>query len=234
MLAIRRAPIPAPPPRPRYPGQLFGLADAEQATVVFADIGGNRASAALTPLLLAFGALRTPPVLTVIKCAELYATAAEHAAAHGGSGVDGAVPDAASLWSALKEQHGQADPGPAAAAPPPATQPDDSTGPSSADSSPNPATPPCPSSIGVPPSAAGGGGPPRAGDGRQLNPNCAPDETRICFQHLNSGRCNRAGCGYRHLPPDHPDAQADLAKRSKVGWRPEDPRRRPGATVPKA
>ena len=114
MLAIRCATPGSRTRTPlRYPGQLFGL---EPATVVFADIGGNRASAALTPLLLAFGARRTPPVLTVVKCRELYAAAAEHAAAHGGSGVDGEVPDAASLWSALKEQHGQADPGPAAAA----------------------------------------------------------------------------------------------------------------------
>ena len=43
---------------------------------MFADIGGNRAAAALTPLLLGFAALPRPPVLTVVKCRELYQAAA--------------------------------------------------------------------------------------------------------------------------------------------------------------
>ena len=212
----------------RYPGQLFGLADAERAEVVFADIGGNRASSALAPLLLAFGALRSPPVLTVVKCRELCSAAAEHAAAHGGVGFNGEVPDAASLWSALKEQYGQADPGPAVAmASPPAPATATHTDSTDSDSTEQPPAPP--HSTATPPSP-----PSVAADGRQLNPNCAAGEKRICFKHLNTGRCVQAGCGYRHLARDHPDALADHAKRSEVGWQPEDPRRRPGATVPKA
>ena len=226
----------------RYPGQLFGLAGAERAGVVFADIGGNRASAALTPLLLAFGALRSPPVLTVIKCRELFTAAAEHALAHGGVGDNGEVPAAASLWSALKEQHGQADPGPAVAM---ATQTDAAGSPDSDSATRLPAPA---DSTAMPPSAPRADSPSVAAagkrvscnttaanaDGQQLNPKCTAGETRICFKYLNTGRCVRAGCGYRHLAREHPDALADHAKRSEVGWQPEDPRRRPGATVPKA
>ena len=44
----------------------------------------------------------------------------------------------------------------------------------------------------------------------------APGETRICFSFLNKGQCDRAGsCRFRHLTPDHPDAQADRIRASR-------------------
>ena len=47
-----------------------------------------------------------------------------------------------------------------------------------------------------------------------------PDETRLCFTFTNKGRCGRAACTLRHLLPTHPEAIADAAKRSAIGWQP--------------
>ena len=47
------------------------------------------------------------------------------------------------------------------------------------------------------------------------------DERRICYSYLNKGRCKKAACAFRHLPPTHPEAIADQSRRAQVGWRPE-------------
>ena len=45
----------------------------------------------------------------------------------------------------------------------------------------------------------------------------ASTESRLCFEFLNLGRCDRANCSFRHLLPTHPDAVADAARRERVG-----------------
>ena len=45
-----------------------------------------------------------------------------------------------------------------------------------------------------------------------LNPKSTADAP-ICYSFLNAGRCYRKFCSFRHLVPEHPEAQADAARR---------------------
>uniref|UniRef100_A0A6S9UJ46 C3H1-type domain-containing protein n=1 Tax=Chrysotila carterae TaxID=13221 RepID=A0A6S9UJ46_CHRCT len=51
-------------------------------------------------------------------------------------------------------------------------------------------------------------------DCEELNIACdSEQERRLCFEFANTGRCTRRRCTFRHLPHEHPDAVADLARR---------------------
>jgi hypothetical protein len=65
---------------------------------------------------------------------------------------------------------------------------------------------------GHPGACAGSDGPTQA-----ATPLLAVDDTRICFPFLNRGVCSfGAGCRFRHLAPDHPDAIADRVRTGHV------------------
>ena len=65
------------------------------------------------------------------------------------------------------------------------------------------------------PVATSSGQPSSSGPSSPHSP--AAEETRICFPFLNRGVCSfGAGCRFRHLAPDHPDAIADRVRTGHI------------------
>ena len=79
--------------------RLAEMAAEAGVDVVFVDINGNRASAAVAPLVRVLQE-RLRPQVTVVKSRELYKAAGKHRdACEGGGGGESALPEGARFWA---------------------------------------------------------------------------------------------------------------------------------------
>lgn len=214
------------------------------ASVVFVDLGGNRAASAVVPLLLRLQT-ELSPRLIVVKCRALHAAAKAHEARVAAAAAAAtATTSAASVAAGAKAgTAGAAPPGSAGAAHNTATTPTaeatgracfaapDRTGVlresgcfwrealahcAQLETAPESLREAAPQPASQPAAEAV----PKSKPRQMLAGDVAAAPPPICFDFLNRGRCARAVCTFLHVRPDDPEAVADRQKRAAIGWQP--------------